>query len=180
MHRILFVCVGNSGRSQMAEAFARFHAVEQKLEVEVMSGGTKPARALDSGVVAVMLERGLDIASASPKRLDLEFARAADIIISLCGPLDAACPAPLLPKVTDWGLEDPQGKPAETVREIRDDIERRVVNLLHAVQWSENGGETTPAATPDTTRLVGETSPHAPARPGIKRDGMKKGGTEPR
>jgi protein-tyrosine-phosphatase len=169
LRRILFVCVGNAGRSQMAEAFARHHAGKMELEIDARSGGTVPAPAVDSQVVALMLEKGLDISAARPKRLDLEFARAADAIVSLCGPLDAACPAPLLPKVADWGLEDPKGAPAEKVRAIRDEIERRVMDLLSAMQWSEAPETPAEPAAPDTTRLPAEASPHAPPRAGIKR-----------
>jgi protein-tyrosine-phosphatase len=170
MRSLLFVCVGNAGRSQMAEAFARHHAEKMGLRIEVRSGGTLPAKTIDAGVLAAMSERGLDLSGARPRLMDLEFARTADLIVSLCGPLDSACPAPLLPKVVDWATPDPKGAPPEVVRGIRDAIERRVVDLLHATEWSAGTASTADTVPPDTSRLPDEIAVHAPAPAGLRRD----------
>jgi protein-tyrosine-phosphatase len=159
----------------MAEAFARRHAEEMGLELEARSGGIRPSAAVDPGVIAAMLERAIDISGAAPKPIDFTFAAGADAIVSLCGPLDPACPAPLLPKVVDLGIDDPKGAPPEKVRTIRDDIERRVLDLLQGIEWTSDAerGEVPPGG--DTSGLPDETAPHSPARPGIKRGDVKRG-----
>lgn len=125
--RILFVCVGNAGRSQMAAAFARKYGGER---IEVFSAGTQPAVRIHPEVMQVMREKGLDLGHETPKLLNMEWAQTADAIITMGCSLEGLCPAPLLKKAVDWGLEDPKGKPLETVRQIRDQIERKVIALL--------------------------------------------------
>ncbi len=132
--RVLFVCVGNSGRSQMAQAFAN-RLGEGKIIAE--SAGTEPSDALDPVVVEVMREIGYDITSQRPKRLTIKMAENADRIITMgCGVnledvnhQGGVCPASFL-TTEDWGLEDPKGRPIEKVREIRDEIKARVENLI--------------------------------------------------
>ena len=124
--RVLFVCVHNSGRSQMAEAFAR-HLSGGRLKAE--SAGTEPTPALNPVVVEAMRERGIDITGQRPKLLTPEMAERADRIFTM-GCYDAgACPAFML-AAEDWALDDPHGQPIERVRAIRDDVEARVRALI--------------------------------------------------
>ena len=122
---VLFLCVHNAGRSQMAAAFARRLGGDA---VRVRSAGSEPAARVNPVAIAAMAEAGIDISGAVPARLDEEAVRAADYVITMgCGD---ACP--VLPGRTylDWALDDPAGQPLESVRAIRDDIERRVRELL--------------------------------------------------
>jgi len=126
MKRILFACVGNSCRSQMAEGFARALGSDV---LDVRSGGSVPTGSLHPLAVAVMWERHVDISAQSSKPIDAEFARRADLIVTMgCG--EDACPAFIGKRIADWDLEDPAGKRAEVFRRIRDDIERRVRALI--------------------------------------------------
>jgi protein-tyrosine-phosphatase len=127
MKKILFVCVENSARSQMAEGFAKHYG---KGKVEVYSAGTNVAKEINLTVVKVMAEKGIDISKQKPKPLDIKMVERADIIITMGCSLEDVCPAPLLKKAMDWGIEGPKGKPIEKVREIRDKIERKVKELL--------------------------------------------------
>ena len=122
---VLFVCVHNAGRSQMAAALLERHAGGR---VRVRSAGTAPSDEIDPNVVAAMAERGLDIAAARPKGLRDDDLRDADVVITMgCGD---ACPVVPGTRYLDWDLPDPAGKPLAEIRPIRDDIERRVVDLL--------------------------------------------------
>jgi protein-tyrosine-phosphatase len=127
MRKILFVCVENAGRSQMAEAFAKAYG---KGKVETVSAGTIPAKEVSPVVVQVMREKGLDISANRPKLIANQMVQGADTIIVMGCSAEGFCPAPLLNKVIDWGIEDPKGKPIEKVRGIRDEIEKRVRTLL--------------------------------------------------
>lgn len=124
--RVLFVCVHNSGRSQMAEAFAR-ELSEGRLDAE--SAGTEPTMGVNPVVVEAMRERGLDITGQRPKLLTTEMARNADRIFTMGCYADRACPAFML-DAEDWALDDPHGQPIERVRAIRDDVEARVRALV--------------------------------------------------
>jgi arsenate reductase len=122
----LFVCVHNSGRSQMAEAFFEHYADGK---AKAFSAGTRPASHVDQTVVKAMREVGIDISSKRPKALTLEMLDGADRVITMgCG-VEGVCPATIVP-TEDWQLEDPEGKPIEKVREIRDEIEARVKKLI--------------------------------------------------
>jgi arsenate reductase (thioredoxin) len=127
MKRIMFVCVENAGRSQMAAAFAN-HLSKGRVVAE--SAGTLPAEQVNPIVVKVMQEKGLDISHNRPVKLDLEKAKRADIIITMGCSVEEVCPAPLLKNSVDWALLDPKGQSVEKVRKIRDEIERRVQKLL--------------------------------------------------
>jgi len=127
MRKILFVCVENAGRSQMAEAFAKAYS-EGKLEAT--SAGTMPAKEVNPVVVQVMREKGLDISANNPKLIADQMVQEADTIIVMGCSAEGFCPAPLLNKVVDWGIEDPKGKPVEKVKEIRDEIEKKVRIML--------------------------------------------------
>jgi arsenate reductase (thioredoxin) len=122
---ILFLCVHNAGRSQMAAAFARNLAGDR---IVVYSAGSEPGDQLNDAVVMAMSEVGLDISDESPKKLTDEMGRQADVIVTMgCGD---SCPVYLGKRYLDWELEDPKGKDLETVRLIRDEIERRVSDLI--------------------------------------------------
>jgi len=127
MKKILFVCVENAGRSQMAEAFANHYG---KGKLAATSAGLMLADRVNPTVVEAMKEKGIDISMKKPKLLMMEMTEEADQVITMGCSVEKSCPAPLLKKVIDWGLEDPKGKPLEKVREIRDDIERRVQKLI--------------------------------------------------
>jgi protein-tyrosine-phosphatase len=129
LKRILFVCVENAGRSQIAEAFTKTYG---KGKVEAASAGTMPSTEVNPTVVQVMQEKEIDISKNKPKLVNTQMVQEADLIIVMgCDP-QGFCPATFLSKVVDWKLEDPKGKPIEKVREIRDEIERRVKKLLSA------------------------------------------------
>lgn len=129
MRWVLFACVHNTGRSQMAEAF--FNRLADPALARAVSGGTEPAREMNPTVVAVMREVGLDLVAAGhhPKLADLDALSPGDRAISMgCG-VSLACPAHLGP-LEDWGLDDPKDQSIERVRQIRDAIERRVEALV--------------------------------------------------
>jgi arsenate reductase (thioredoxin) len=122
---VLFVCVHNAGRSQMAAALLSRIAGDR---IEVRSAGTEPADRINPVVVAAMAELGVDITAATPKVLTTNSVRASDVVITMgCGD---ACP--YFPGVSyrDWQLADPAGQPLATVRAIRDDIAERVRSLI--------------------------------------------------
>ena len=122
---ILFVCVHNAGRSQMAAGFARKLGGDR---VQVRSAGSEPAETVNPAAVAAMAEVGIDIRDAAPKLLATDAVREADVIVTMgCGD---ACPVFPAKRYEDWELEDPAGKDLVTVRAIRDEIERRVRALL--------------------------------------------------
>ncbi len=125
--KVLFVCVENAGRSQMAEAFAKTYG---KGKVEALSAGTMPAKEVNPVVVQVMLEKGIDLSANKPKLITNQMVQDADKIIVMGCSAEGFCPAPLLNKVIDWEIEDPKDKPAEKVREIRDEIEKKVKMLI--------------------------------------------------
>jgi len=126
MKTVLFVCVGNSGRSQMAEAFLN-DLVNGK--ARAISAGTKPASAVDPRTIEVMREVGIDISAARPKALTMEMLEQADRVVTMgCG-TEGVCPASFV-ETEDWQIEDPKGKSLEEVRRIRDEIKTRVKRLL--------------------------------------------------
>lgn len=129
MRTILFACVHNTGRSQMAEAF--FNRLADPARARAISGGTEPATEMNATVVAAMQEVGVDLLAEGhrPKIADPDALNPGDRSISMgCGVL-MACPARLGP-MTDWGLEDPKGQSLESVRVIRDNIQQRVKQLV--------------------------------------------------
>lgn len=122
---VLFVCVHNAGRSQMAAALLEHHAAGR---VRVHSAGSSPADRLNPAVLEVMNEIGLDLSARSPQRLSEQAVRAADVVVTMgCGD---ACPVFAGKRYLDWELQDPAGLPLDQVRPIRDDIDRRVRALL--------------------------------------------------
>ncbi len=129
LKNVLFVCVGNSGRSQMAEAFFN-HMAGGK--AKAVSAGTKPASEVSPLVVQAMKEVGINISGNRPKKLTVDILDQADRVVTMgCG-AENVCPATFV-ETEDWKLEDPEGKPMEEIREIRDKIKERVVGLLREV-----------------------------------------------
>lgn len=129
--RILFACVGNAFRSQIAEGFARAYA--QPGTVEVRSGGTQPAGFVHPAAIRIMREKGIDISRHASKAIDLGFADAAEAFITLCGPVDDACPARIAKRAVDWDTPDPSWSTEAEQRRIRDLIEERVKQLLRSL-----------------------------------------------
>jgi len=127
MKKVLFVCVENAGRSQMAEAFANKYGKDRFI---ASSAGNKPADKVNPVVVEVMKEKSIDISNNKPKLLTFAMAQDADLIVTMGCDDQGICPGPFFKPTTDWKLEDPKRKPIEKVREIRDDIERRVKELV--------------------------------------------------
>jgi len=122
---VLFVCVHNAGRSQMAAGWLRHFAGDA---VEVRSAGSSPAGQINPSAVAAMAEVGIDIAANTPKLLDYDTAYQADVIITMgCGD---ACPVFPGKRYEDWKVDDPAGKGVEAVRPIRDEIRARVQKLV--------------------------------------------------
>ena len=125
MKRVLFVCVHNAGRSQMAAGFM------EKLaggKIEVLSAGSAPKDSINPVAVEAMAEKGIDIANRKPKILSTEAVQASDVVITMgCGD---TCPFFPGKRYEDWVLDDPAGKPIEEVRVIRDEIEKRVQTLV--------------------------------------------------
>ena len=125
MPEVLFVCVHNAGRSQMAAGLLYKLAGDS---VTVRSAGSEPAEHLNPRVVEAMMEIGIDISAEMPKPMTGNMVKAADVVITMgCGD---ACPIYPGKRYEDWELEDPAGKDLETVRRIRDDIEARVRTLV--------------------------------------------------
>ena len=122
---VLFLCVHNAGRSQMAMGFFQYLAGNQAL---AWSGGSEPGHEINPSAIAAMRERGISIATEFPKPWTDEVVRAADVVITMgCGD---ACPVFPDKRYLDWQLTDPAGKGVDAVRPIRDEIERRVRELL--------------------------------------------------
>ena len=128
---VLFLCVHNAGRSQMAAALLDRAAAGR---VHVLSAGSEPGDRVNPAAVLAMAELGIDIASARPRRWTDADARAADVIVTMgCGD---ACPAYPGVRVEDWTIDDPAGKALADVRLIRDEVARRVADLLARVTSS--------------------------------------------
>jgi len=122
---VLFVCVHNAGRSQMAAAFLTHLAAGR---VEVRSAGSMPAEKVNPAAVAAMAEVGIDIAAETPKILTIDAVEASDVVVTMgCGD---TCPVFLGTRYEDWKLDDPAGQGIDAVRPIRDDIRTRVEKLL--------------------------------------------------
>jgi arsenate reductase (thioredoxin) len=131
MKTVLFACVHNAGRSQMAAAL--FNRLADPTRARAVSAGTAPGPAVHPEVVAVMNELGLDLSAAIPTKLTPELAATADMLITMgCG---EACP--YVPGVSrdDWPLDDPKGKSIDAVRSIREEIRRRVQSLVSSEHW---------------------------------------------
>ncbi len=134
---VLFVCVHNSGRSQMAEAFFNKLAGGK---AQALSAGTQPAGEVNPVAVEAMKEAGINIAGSKPKLLTFDMVEKADRMITMgCGAeAEAVCPASFV-KTEDWALEDPKGKSLEQVRKIRDEIKERMTRLIQEIIPEQEG-----------------------------------------
>ena len=133
MKTVIFACVHNAGRSQMAAAFFNARAAASK--AHAISAGTNPGKHVHPEVLVVMKERQIDLGAAVPQRLTDDLARGAALLVTMgCG---EACPFVPGLEVIDWALPDPKGQPLERVREIRDEIERRIAELLTVRDWAQ-------------------------------------------
>lgn len=129
-YQVLFVCVHNAGRSQMAEALFNWEAKLRGVDAAAESAGTLAGKQLNPAAVEAMAEIGIAMNGQAPKMLSQKMADQADRIITMgCGVDSNACPAKFL-VTEDWGLDDPAGQSIEIVRRIRDEIRERVVTLL--------------------------------------------------
>ncbi len=132
MDRVVFACRHNAGRSQMAAAF--FNRTADPARATAISAGTTPGSAVHPEVLAAMGEAGIDLGGARPQRLTPELARGARLLVTMgCG---EECPHVPGAEVLDWPLEDPKGQPVEKVREIRDEVRRRVADLVRSRGWA--------------------------------------------
>jgi len=132
MKRVLFVCVENSNRSQMAEGFARAHG---GVEVVAQSAGSRPSGTINPRAIALMAERGIDLNVQHSKALTEVGAAAFDAVVTMgCGD---ACPWIAAARREDWALPDPKHLPDAEFRRVRDEIERRVVALLQTLGVAE-------------------------------------------
>jgi len=131
MKTVIFACVHNAGRSQMAAAF--FNALADASAARAVSAGTSPGQRVHPEVVEAMREIGIDLSGAKPQSLTPELARGADLLVTMgCGD---ACPTVPGLRRDDWPLLDPKNQPMDRVRGIRDDIRARVAKLLEAEGW---------------------------------------------
>lgn len=131
MKTVLFACVHNAGRSQMAAAW--LNKLADPTKATAVSAGTQPGTRVHPEVVAAMREVGIDLAEVVPRRLTDDLATGANMLVTMgCG---EACPVVPGVERDDWPLEDPKGLPMERVRQIRDDVERRVRRLLSERRW---------------------------------------------
>lgn len=131
MQTVVFACIHNAGRSQMAAAW--FRELADPFKARAMSAGTKPGPRVHPEVLEAMREVGIDLSDAKPRLLTDDLAQNANLLITMgCGD---ECPVVPGLERDDWPLEDPKGKPVERVREIRDDIRARVSKLIEARHW---------------------------------------------
>ena len=134
MKTVVFACIHNAGRSQMAAAW--FNALVRTSKARAISAGTDPATHVHPEVLQTMREVGIDLSDKTPQKLTDELARGADMLITMgCG---EQCPVVVGLKRDDWPLEDPKGKSIERVREIRDEVRQRVADLLLREGWGRS------------------------------------------
>ena len=129
--KVVFACVANAGRSQMAAAF--FNALAAPARARAVSAGTQPATEVHPEVLTAMREAGIDLSAAKPQYLSTDITKDAHIVITMgCGD-----ECPLIPGVErdDWPLDDPKGQPIEAVRRIRDEIKKKVAELIKERKW---------------------------------------------
>ena len=136
---ILFVCVENAGRSQMAQAFA------EKLGMKAQSAGTIPSSRVNPVVVEAMRERGIDLSRRSPRILTADMIGNARLVVTMGCSVEEAYPKPMLAamqkKLVDWQLDDPKGRPIGEVRRIRDEIEKRVRKIAQESDRRQDRGD---------------------------------------
>jgi arsenate reductase len=131
MNTVIFACIHNAGRSQMAAAW--FNALADSTKARAVSAGTDPGTKVHPEVLDVMREVGVDLSDRTPQKLTDDLARGAQMLITMgCG---EQCPVVPGLRRDDWPLEDPKGKTTARVREIRDDVRARVIDLLRREGW---------------------------------------------
>lgn len=131
MITVLFACVQNAGRSQIAAAF--FNQLAAPDKARALSGGTAPGTAVHPEVIEAMREAGLDLSGAVPHSLDLGLTQSPRVLITMgCG---ETCPVIPGARILDWPIPDPKGRPLEQVRSIREEIRARVIALLRENDW---------------------------------------------
>ncbi len=136
MTTVIFACVHNAGRSQMSAAF--FNAVADPAKARAVSAGTQPGERVHPEVLETMREVGIDLAGVKPRKLTAELAHGATWLVTMgCGD---ECPVVPGIRREDWPLEDPKGKPAARVREIRDDARARVAAFVEENGWGRSAG----------------------------------------
>ena len=139
MQRVIFACVHNAGRSQMAAAF--FTDIADPAKAAAVSAGTRPGDRVHPEVVAVMRELGIDLAAQRPQKLTEQLATGAFLLVTMgCGD---ECPYVPGLRRDDWPLDDPKGQPPEEVRRIRDEVRQRVSTLVDRYGWRRSGSGTT-------------------------------------
>jgi arsenate reductase (thioredoxin) len=132
MDTVIFACVHNAGRSQMAAAW--FNALADPARARAVSAGTQPGERVHPVVVDVMREAGIDLAAHRPQKLTAELAQGATLLVTMgCGD---ECPFVPGLQIDDWPLPDPKGRPIDEVRETRDEIRSRVAELLQVRGWA--------------------------------------------
>ncbi|MDP9001603.1 MAG: arsenate reductase ArsC [Myxococcota bacterium] len=133
MNTVIFACVHNAGRSQMAAAW--FNALADSTKAHAVSAGTEPGARVHPEVLEAMSEVAIDLSDRKPQKLTDELARSAQMLVTMgCG---EQCPVVPGLRSDDWPLEDPKGKPIERVREIRDQVRARVAALLAREGWEK-------------------------------------------
>jgi arsenate reductase len=131
MNTVIFACIHNAGRSQMAAGW--FNALADSTKARAISAGTDPGTRVHPEVLDAMREVGVDLSDRTPQKLTDDLARGAQMLITMgCG---EQCPVVPGLRRDDWPLEDPKGKPLARVREIRDDVRERVIGLLLSEGW---------------------------------------------
>ncbi|MEF8783251.1 MAG: low molecular weight phosphatase family protein [Haloarculaceae archaeon] len=133
---VAFVCVQNAGRSQMAAAFARREVADRGLDgkIDVVTGGTRPADRVHDEVVRTMRAVDVDVGGRTPREVTADELRDSDYVVTMGCSAEEVCPAGWGGENRDWGLEDPEGKPPETVANIREEIRSRVRALFDELE----------------------------------------------
>ncbi len=134
---VAFICVQNAGRSQMATTFAereRDERDERELDVEILTGGTRPADRVHPEVVETMVDAGFDLGDREPREISFDEIQRADYVITMGCSTDDVCPAGWTGESRDWNLDDPDGRPPEKVAAVRDEIADRVAALFDELE----------------------------------------------
>lgn len=134
---VAFVCVRNAGRSQMAAAFAESEVERRGTEVDIITGGTRPADEVHGVVADVMEEEGFDLRDRTPREVTADELADADYVVTMGCDASDVCPATFAGESRDWDLDDPGEAPAEKAREIRDEVRRRVSVLFDEIEGDE-------------------------------------------